>query len=73
MAINPGENFERFPQNYQSYSFAAWYTAPSDHESMETLLDWERATPRRRPLPRYVSFSERTVAVYGVLSLLEAL
>ena len=34
MAIDPGENFERFPQ---SYSFAAWYTANRGHEAMETL------------------------------------
>ena len=40
MAIDPGEFFGRFLQNYWSYSFAAWYIAKgglSDHEAMETL------------------------------------
>ena len=40
MAIDPGEFFGRFLQNYRSDSFAAWYIAKgglSDHEAMETL------------------------------------
>ena len=40
MAIDPGETFARFLQNYQSYSSTAWCIANgglNDHEAMETL------------------------------------
>ena len=40
MAIDPGEIFWRFLQNYRSHSFATWHIAKgglSNHEAMKTL------------------------------------
>ena len=60
MTIDLGEKIVRYLQNYQSYRFAAWYTANrgiSDQEAMETLLlEWERVTSIWWPLMRYLRF-----------------